>query len=82
MRARAAEQGRLTVSWEGLAWILLRAIGVSDSQLLQHLPPFQGSMPATQAQFDQLRTNLRRMGHILENSLRHCEIVIRRLISM
>ena len=68
VRARAAEQGRLTVSWEGLSWILLRAIGVSDNQLLQILLPFQGSMPSNQMQFDQMRTSLRRMGHILENT--------------
>eukprot|EP00435_Cladocopium_sp_Y103_P015554 s1610_g3.t2 len=67
-RAKAAEQGRLTVSYEGLSWILLRAINVSDHQLVQLLLPFNGMMPNSQEQFNQLRLSLRRMGHILEGS--------------
>ena len=67
VRARAAEQGRLTVSWEGLSWILVKAVGISDNQLVQILQPYQGVLPSNQGQFDQLRLSLRRMGHILEN---------------
>lgn len=67
-RAKAAEQGRLTVSYEGLSWILLRAINVSDHQLVQLLLPFNGMMPNSQEQLNQLRLSLRRMGHILEGS--------------
>ena len=36
-RQRAHDEGQLTVSITGLTWLLLRAVGVSDSQLLQIL---------------------------------------------
>ena len=67
VRARAAEQGRLMVSWEGLSWMLVKAVGISDNQLVQILQPYQGVLPGNQSQFSQLRLSLRRMGHILEN---------------
>ena len=68
IRTRAAEQGGAIVSIQGVTWILLRAIGVSDTQLIQLLMPFQGLFPATEAELTQLKTALRRMGHILERA--------------
>ena len=68
VRTRAAEQGGAVVSIQGISWLLLRAIGISDNQLIQLLSPFQGLFPATEAEFTQLKTSLRRMGHVLERA--------------
>ena len=37
IRSRAAEQGGAVVGVQGVAWILLRAIGITDQQLIQLL---------------------------------------------
>ena len=68
IRQRAQDQGMLLISVQGLAWLLLRACGVNDNQLLTLLQPFQGLFPATPDQYQQLCTGLRRMGHIIERS--------------
>eukprot|EP00438_Fugacium_kawagutii_P025194 Skav218080 [mRNA] locus=scaffold3382:13254:23272:- [translate_table: standard] len=68
IRARAAEQGGAVVSVQGITWILLRAIGISDHQLIQLLAPYGGLFPATEAELTQLKMSLRRMGHILERT--------------
>ena len=56
------------MSWQGYSWILLKACGATDNQLLQLLMPFQGRFPATEQEFGALQLALRRMGHILERS--------------
>ncbi|CAK8988411.1 unnamed protein product [Durusdinium trenchii] len=68
IRTRAAEQGGAIVSVQGVAWLLLRAVGISDQQLLHLLQPFGGLFPANEAELTQLKTSLRRMGHILEHA--------------
>ena len=68
IRGRAADQGGAILSVQGITWILLRAIGISDQQLIQLLAPFNGLFPSTEAEYTQLKTNLRRMGHILERT--------------
>ncbi|CAL1129607.1 unnamed protein product, partial [Cladocopium goreaui] len=65
---RAADQGGAILSVQGITWILLRAIGISDPKLIQLLAPFNGLFPSTEAEYTQLKTNLRRMGHILERT--------------
>ena len=67
-RQRAHDEGQLTVSITGLTWLLLRAVGVSDVQLLQILTPFGGNFPQTEQELQLLKQQLRRMGHVLENS--------------
>lgn len=68
IRGRAADQGGAILSVQGITWILLRAIGISDQQLIQLLAPFNGLFPSTEAEYTQLKTNRRRMGHILERT--------------
>ena len=68
VRTRAADQGGAIVSVQGVTWILLRAIGISDQQLITLLTPFGGLFPANEAELTQLKTSLRRMGHILERT--------------
>ena len=68
VRQAANNQGQLALSFQGLAWILLRACQVNDMQLMQLLQPFGGLFPSNQAEYAQLTTLLRRMGHIIERS--------------
>ena len=64
---RAQEHGQMALSVQGLSFVLLRSVGVNDTQLLQLLQPFQGQYPNNDAQFRALQQGLRRMGHILEH---------------
>ena len=65
VRIRATNQGGgLTMSWEGYAWILLRAISLTSDQMIHLLQPFQGRFPSTEPEFRAMELTLRRMGHI------------------
>ena len=68
IRLRSQEQGQMMMSIQGLSFLLLKAIGVTDQQLLTLLLPFNGNYPGTELQYQQLQTSLRRMGHVLENN--------------
>ncbi|CAE7222318.1 unnamed protein product [Symbiodinium sp. CCMP2592] len=68
IRQRSYDLGQLTMSVTGLAYILLKACEVSDAQLMQLLSPLQGRFPNDDQEFQILKTQLRRMGHILEHS--------------
>ena len=69
VRFRATDGGSgVAMSWEGYAWLLLKACGPTSTQLLAILQPTQGRFPATQAEFNGMSLCLRRMGHILEGS--------------
>ena len=65
---RAQDLGGFGMTPEGFSWLLLRACGVNDTQLLQLLHPLQGRFPQTLPQYRELQQGLRRMGHILEHS--------------
>ena len=58
----------MAMSWEGYSWLLLRACGVNQHQLLSILQPYQGRFPSTEAEFNSMQLTLRRMGHILEQT--------------
>ena len=58
----------MTMSWEGYAWLVLKACGTNSSQLLQLLQPCQGRFPTSEAEYNALAMSLRRMGHILEGA--------------
>ena len=68
IRLRSQEQGQMMMSIQGLSFLLLKAIGVTDQQLLTLLMPFNGNYPGTEMQYQQLQMSLRRMGHVLENN--------------
>merc|ERR1712085_5446 len=69
VRHRAREQdGGIIINWEGTAWLLVKAVGCSQQQLLTLLQPFNNTMPRTEVEYGQLTTSLRRMGHVLERS--------------
>ena len=77
VRQPAFDEGQLTVSITGLTWLLLRAVGISDTQLLQLLAPFGGNFPQTELELQQLKQQLRRMGHILEHAPGNVASVLR-----
>ena len=58
VRMRANEYGQLALSVQGLSFVLLRAVGINDSQLLQLLMQFCGNYPANEAQFRTLQQSL------------------------
>ena len=66
-RMRAQAHGQMALFLQGLSFVLLRSVGVDDTQLLQLLQPFNGQCPNTDAQFGALQHGLRRMGHSLEH---------------
>ena len=68
VRQRAAIEGQFVMSTEGCSLQILRARGISAHQFFIMLQPFQGQLPQTDAQFNQLCTQLRRFGHISENA--------------
>ena len=69
-RIKAQEHGNLVLSPQGLSWLLLRAVGVSEHQLLNLLatPPLNGNLPADDQGMEALKSALRRMGHIVERT--------------
>ena len=68
VRQRGALEGRFVMSIEGYSLQLLRACGIGTQHLLTLLQPFQGQLPQTEPQFRQLCTQLRRFGHISEQT--------------
>jgi hypothetical protein len=66
-RQRAMEYGQLNINIQGMTWILLKAMHITDNQLVQLLQPLDGRFPANNAEFDNLRLRLRRLGHIVEH---------------
>eukprot|EP00439_Symbiodinium_sp_Y106_P051016 s1351_g6.t1 len=71
LRNRAAVRGGLGVNHQGLAWLLLKAVGVSVDQLDRLLQPLNGNLPQDEAQLLQLLERIRRQGHLFEGSYRH-----------
>ena len=69
VRHRAAQQGAgMVMNIEGYSWLLLKAVGVTPQQLIQLLQRTAMRFPTTEAEFDALQVNLRRIGHVLEHS--------------
>ena len=66
VRMRAVQMGQLDISPQGMSWMLLKAVGVSDSQLLQLLQPLDNQLPATPQQYRDLLQRIRRMAHVME----------------
>lgn len=67
VQTRAETDANFRMSFEGLSYMILQVVGVSDNQLIQLLAPFNGTFPNTRPQFQQMIGAIRRMGHILEN---------------
>ena len=57
----------MQTSVQHLSWVLLRAVGVSPSQLMHLLGPMLGQLSSTDQQMGTLVSYIRRMGHVLEN---------------
>ena len=65
-RHQSSMMGFNVGSFQMLSTLLLRAIGLNGSILMQILQPFGGRLPTTQAQYDQLHQQLRTHGHLWE----------------
>ena len=68
IRHRSALEGQFMMSYEGYSLQLIRACGISTQHMLTLLQPFGQRFPQDEQQFLQLQTQLRRFGHISENS--------------
>ena len=68
VRNRANELANLGFGVQGYTWLLLRALNITDQQLMQLLQPTGGRMPNNAQEFNDMRAQLRRMGHILEGN--------------
>ena len=66
VRMRAVQMGQLDISPQGLSWMLLKSVGVSDSQLLQLMQPLDNQLPNTPQQYRELLQRIRRMAHVME----------------
>ena len=56
---RAESEANFHMSHEGLAYTLLRIVGVNDQQLIQLLQPYDGNFPTTAAQYNSMLGRLR-----------------------
>ena len=68
VRQRAAVEGQLVMSVEGMSLQILRACGMQSQHLMLLLQPFQGRLPWNDMEFSQMCSQLRRHGHIHENT--------------
>ena len=65
---RAIQDGEMQMPVQALTWLLLRACQVSVNQMVTLLQQLAGLYPSSQDEFNQLRTQMKRMGHIIERS--------------
>ena len=63
---RARDLSNFTLSFPGLAWMLLSAFRVPTNMWTQLLAPTQGNLPQNAAEYASLLSYLRRQGHLLE----------------
>ena len=68
VRQRAEVEGNYVESVEGCALTLLRCCHVNPQQFLQYLEPFGGRLPATEEEMGEMKSRMRRIGHILEHA--------------
>ena len=54
IRERAQATGEIAMSIPGLTWMLLRAVGVSEQEVVDLFRPFNDTWPTTNDQFDLL----------------------------
>ena len=66
-RHRAEQQANFQLGPTGFAWLLLNSLGVPPALWSQFLQPFQGNIPQTEDQLQQLIGHIRRQGHLYEN---------------
>ena len=68
MRHRAFNNGGLTVSETGCAWMLMMILHIPIDKWPILLTPFEGALPSTRAQYGQFLLYLRRNGHLYDKS--------------
>ena len=55
------------MSYEGIAYMLLRSCRTSDQQFVMLTQPTNGRLPTTEQEYRNLFSALRRLGHVLEH---------------
>ena len=68
VRTRAFTESGYTMAIQGYSLLLLRCCNINAHQLPMVLQPWGGRHPATEGELQLLITNLRRLGHITENT--------------
>ena len=63
LRGRAQQGGGGQMSWDMYSWLLLRACGVNQMQLLNILQPMQGRFLNTEQEFNAMELTLRNWTH-------------------
>jgi hypothetical protein len=66
IRNRAVQNGGMLMTTQGLAWILMKAVGLSTEQWDRVLDTIGGHMPLTEEEFQRICDRVRRMGHMQE----------------
>jgi len=69
VRGRARNEGMFVMTVPGCALQLLKALNIDGQQLIPLLQPFNYSLPATEEEFVRLQDTIRRIGHVMENTL-------------
>ena len=67
VRHRATDTGNFQMSFEGIAYMLLRACRVNDQQFLMLTQPTGGRLPNNEPEYRNLFGALRRLGHVIEH---------------
>ena len=68
VRTRAESEGHYVQNVEACALQLLRCCHTNTQQLLTYTQPFGGRLPATEDEFREMQSHMRRLGHILEHA--------------
>ena len=66
VRTRAMTRGGMGMTYEGLTWILMKAVGLNADQWDRCLDQLQGRMPNNDYEFNLVCERLRRYGHLHE----------------
>ena len=68
VRRRAEDEGHFVMNVEMCSLTLMRCCGIGTHQMIEYLRPFGGRLPQDDNEFMELRANMRRNLHILENA--------------
>ena len=64
---RGQEYGNVNLDVTSCVWLLIRSLRLSQPQFQQLLQRFNGRLPQTDQEFQDMRIWIRQMGHIIEN---------------
>ena len=68
LRVRASQQAGMQMPVNAYTWLLLKAVGINNNQLISLIEPYGGRLPTTNANYQDMLKKLRRMSHIIEGA--------------